>query len=202
MYWLLYLDLVETYFLFSRAVQTNDLDLFIYALFRMHDIFMATGHNKITRHMIRYVLKLLNIDLTHPGARSLLVNGALSIKCTTKPFTRCKVDLTLESTINVDAASHSTGITAFTQSQEARHHKIVTQSARSVITGELFDMANLKKNEDSSQELSKHLIKRDNDDLNKVKNHMEETLNPFDGRSQDTNSLLSNYQEGCLDLMM
>ncbi len=77
MYMLLYLDLVETYFLFSRAVQTNDLDLFIYALFRMRDIFMATGHNKIIRYMILYVLKLLNIDLTHPGVQSLLVNGAL-----------------------------------------------------------------------------------------------------------------------------
>ncbi len=95
----------------------------------MCDIFMATGHNKITRHMILYVLKLLNIDLTHPGARSLLVNEALSIKCTTKSFTRCVVDLTLESTINADTASHSTGITAFTQSEEARHHKMVTQSA-------------------------------------------------------------------------
>ncbi len=86
---------VLTYLLFSGTVQTNDLDLFIYASFRMCDIFIATGHNKITRCMILYVLKLLNIDLTHPGARSLLVNGALSIKCTTKPFTRCAVDLTL-----------------------------------------------------------------------------------------------------------
>ncbi len=111
----------------------------------------------------------------------------LPIKCTTKPFTRCDVDLTLKSTINADADSHSTGITAFTQSEETRHHKIVTQSARSVITGELFDMVNLMKNKDSSLELSKHLIKRDNEDLDKVKNHMEETLNPFDSRSQDIN---------------
>ncbi len=66
------------------------------------------------------------------------------------------MDLTLESTINTDATSHSTGITAFTQSEEARYHKMVTQSAQSVISGELFDMADLKKNEDSSQELSKH----------------------------------------------
>ncbi len=111
----------------------------------------------------------------------------LSIKCTTKPFTRYAVDLTLESTINADATSRSTGITAFIQSEEARHHKMVTQSARSVFIEELFDMADLKKNEDSSQEISKHLIKRDNEDLDKVKNHMEETLNLFDGRSQDTN---------------
>ncbi len=64
---------------------------------------------------------------------------------------------------------------------------MVTQSARSVITGELCDMADLNKNENSSQELSKHLIKRDNKDLDKVKNHMEKTLNLFDCRSQDTN---------------
>ncbi len=72
MYWLLYLDLVETYLLFSRAVQTNDLDLFVYALFRMRDIFMATGHNKIIRYMILYLLKLLNIDLTHTSEWSSL----------------------------------------------------------------------------------------------------------------------------------
>ncbi len=77
MHLLLYLDLVVTYFPLSKAVEKNYLDLFIYALFRKHDILIATGHNKITRHMILYVLKLLNIDLTHPGARSLLVNGAL-----------------------------------------------------------------------------------------------------------------------------
>ncbi len=112
---------------------------------------------------------------------------ALSIKCTSKSFTRYAVDLTLEYTINADATSRYTGITAFTQSEEARHHNMVIQSARSVITGELFDMADLKKNEDSSQELSKHLIKRDNEYLDKVKNHMEETLNIFDSRSQDTN---------------
>ncbi len=186
-YWLLYLDLVETYLLFSRAVRTNDLDLFIYALLGMCDIFLATGHNNIARYMILYMLKLLNIDLTHSGARSLLVHEALSIKCTTKPFNRCAVDITLEFTINADAASRSTRITTFTQSEEARHCMMVTQSALSVITGELFDMADLKKNEDSSQELSKHLIKKDNEDLYKVKNHMEGTLNPFDGRSQDTN---------------
>ncbi len=80
--------------------------------------------------MILYVLKLLNIDLTHPGAWTLPVNGALSIKCTNKPFTRCAVDLTLESIINADAASRSTGITAFTQSEEPKHCWMVTQSAQ------------------------------------------------------------------------
>ncbi len=56
-YWLLYIDLVETYLLFSMAVRTNDLDLFIYALFRMCEIFMATGNNNYTLYMILYVLK-------------------------------------------------------------------------------------------------------------------------------------------------
>ncbi len=75
------------------------------------------------------------------------MNGALSIKCTNKSFTKCH--LTLESIIIVDAASCSTGITAFTQSEEARHCWMVIQSARSIITGDLFEMAGLKNNEDS-----------------------------------------------------
>ncbi len=43
----------------------------------MREIFMATGHNKIIRYMILYVLKLFNIDLTYPDTWFLLVNGAL-----------------------------------------------------------------------------------------------------------------------------
>ncbi len=89
MYLLLYIDLVATYLFFSRAVRTNNLDLFMYALFRLCDIFMATGHNIYTRYTLLYVHKLLDIDLTHLGVRTLLVNRALSIKQTNKPFTWC-----------------------------------------------------------------------------------------------------------------
>ena len=61
----------------------------------------------------------MNIDETHPGARTILKNGAFSIKRTTKPFIRNPVDLTLEQTVNANAASRMTGISAFTTSDQA-----------------------------------------------------------------------------------
>ncbi len=103
--------------------------------------------------MVRYHLNLLNIDYTHPGVHENLVAGALSIKRTKKPFTRNAVDLTLEQTVNADAASRLTGISAFTSSSEARKRWMVTHASRSAITGHLMEMA------DSSAELNGHRIK-------------------------------------------
>jgi hypothetical protein len=158
-YWVMYIDLVELYLLLSRAVRTNDLDLFIYALGEMCDIFHGTGHPNFARYMVLYLLKLLNIDLTHPGVRQILQAGAMSIRLTGKSFSRNAVDLTVEQTVNCTAASRLTGITAFTKSDDARQRYMVTHSARSDVVGNLFDMAGLKKKEDCTGELLNHQIK-------------------------------------------
>ena len=50
----------------------------------------------------------------------MLENGDLAVKMTTKFFARDPVDLTLEQTVNADAASRLTGIAAFSQSVGAR----------------------------------------------------------------------------------
>ena len=51
----------------------------------------------------------------------MLENGGSAVKRTTKIFfARAPVDLTLEQTVNADAASRLTGIAAFSQSVGAR----------------------------------------------------------------------------------
>ena len=70
--------------------------------------------------MVRYHLNLLNIEQSHPGVREMLLSGALSVRRTNKSFTRTPVDLTLEQTVNADAASRMTGISAFTININAR----------------------------------------------------------------------------------
>ena len=50
----------------------------------------------------------LNVDNTHPGVREVLEKGALTIRRTSKSFSRAAVDLTLEQTVNADAASRKT----------------------------------------------------------------------------------------------
>ena len=98
-----YIDLVELYLLFSPACHTNDLELFIYSLGKMCTVLFATNPPHYARWMVRYHLDLLNVDQSHLGVRQMLKTGALTIRRTSKPFSRSPVDLTLEQTVNADA---------------------------------------------------------------------------------------------------
>jgi len=186
-YWMVYIDLVELYLLFSRACRTNDLELYIYCLGRMCSIFSATSRPNYSRWMVRYHLNLLNIDTTHPGIRETLKNGGLSVRQTEKHFSRSPGDLTLEQTINADAASRLTGITAFSQLIGARKQWMVTRFMRSVIVGQLLELAGMKKKEDVTQELKPYRVERDNEDLQKIISGIEATLNPFEHSASSEN---------------
>ena len=89
------------------------------------------------------------------------------------------MDLTLEQTVNKDAASRQTGIAAFTQCVNARKRWTVTRSMRGSIVGCLLEMAGMTNQEGISQELKPYRIQRDNNDLQTVVKGLEEMLNPF-----------------------
>ena len=135
--------------------------------------------------MLLYYLNLLNIDFTHPGLRSMLVTGGLSVRRSSKTFARTPVDLTLEQTVNADAASCMTGIAAFSQLMEARRRLMITHSTRSAVIGHLLCLAGMKKDEDFTRELANHRIVRDNTDRKKIISCIQETMNPFDTNTQD-----------------
>ena len=122
-YWLGYVDLVDGYLLLSRACRTNDLDLFIYALDLITPVLFVTNKQNYARWMVhvRYLQNLLNIDNSHPGLGQILSKGALSVRRTKNSFARNPVNMTLEQTINADAASQLTGITAFHQNVAAKN---------------------------------------------------------------------------------
>ena len=149
-----YVKLVDIYHRFSRACRTNDLELFIYSLGEMCTLFFTTSRPNYARWMVRYYLNLLNVDQTHPGVKQILAGGALSIRPTNKTFSRTAVDLTLEQTINADAASRLTGIAAFSYSDPARRRQMLTRGARSGIVGGLFEKAGLKTAEDVSKSIN------------------------------------------------
>lgn len=186
-FWMLYIDLVENYQLLSRAIRTNDFDLYVYCLFEITDIYFAMNHPNYARYMLLYGLRLLNINSTHPGAKEMLEGGALSIRRSSKSFTRSAIDIALEQTVNANAASRKCGITALTSSEEGRHCWMLTQSARSEVIGNLLSMANLRKKEDCIQELTNNRIRRDNEDQKKVMWQINETMNPFSGDHEDQN---------------
>ncbi|MCG7875152.1 MAG: hypothetical protein N0C90_02335 [Candidatus Thiodiazotropha endolucinida] len=178
-FWMMYVDLVELYLLFARACHTNDLDLFTFCLSKMCSIFFATHRPNYARWMTKYHLDLVNIDETHPGARAMLEAGALSVRRTDKPFSRSPVDLTLEQTVNADAASRLTGITSFSRSVSARRRWMVTRSVRSELVGHLMDKSGLKPKAAVVQELKPSRIQRDNSDLKKIITGIGATMDPF-----------------------
>ena len=136
--------------------------------------------------MVRYQLNLLNIDESHPGAKSVLMSGGLSVRRSNKTFSRTPVDLTLEQTINADAASRSTGIVAFTNSQDARRRWLVTHAMRGAILSHLLKSAGLSRDEDAAKELTNHRIQRDNTDLEKIVKTIIDMRNPFHDKLQES----------------
>ena len=107
-FWMVYIDYVHQYHLLERAIRTNDIDLYIHALTAINDLFFATNHVNYSRWLTKFQLDLLNVEDSHPGLRYLLDQGVFTVRRTDKAFSRCPVDLTLEQTINADAASRLT----------------------------------------------------------------------------------------------
>ena len=189
-FWMIYIQAVHVYLLFHRACRTNDLDLFIYALGQMRYSFFAGSRPNYARWMVRYHMNLLNVDKTHPGVREVLQKGALSIRRTDKSFSRAAVDITLEQTVNADAASRKTGITAF-GTDGARQRWMVTRSVRSAIVGNLMTKAGLKPPDDAVKELMPHRIKVDTEDMNKIIDGIQSRMNPFNLEGDDNLYCLS-----------
>jgi hypothetical protein len=164
--------------MFSRSYY-NDADLFIYALGEMCPIFFAGNRHNYARWMVRYYLNLVNMENTHPGIRRILQNGALSVTRSSHSFSRTPVDITLEQTVNADAASRLTCIAAFGRSESARRRWMITMSVRSVTVGHLLTRCGLKSKEDISKSQRPYRVNKDNEDLQRLISGIQNTMNPF-----------------------
>lgn len=69
--------------------------------------------------------------------------GAVSIRRTQKSLSRTAVDLTLEQTVNKDAASRQGDIAAFILCVKVRKRWTLTRSFRGAVVGTVIEMAGL-----------------------------------------------------------
>ena len=60
-YWMTYCQIVDLIHLMQRAIKSNDIPLYSYALFEATPIFFTTNHHKYTRWMSLYALDWFNI---------------------------------------------------------------------------------------------------------------------------------------------
>ena len=154
----------------------------------------------------------MNRENSHPGISEYFDSGALSVRRTEKNYSRTAHDITLEQTVNRDAASRHTGIAAFTNSVSARKRWCITRAERSKVITLLCQKAGIEVRDSVAQELKSTQIKHDNEDRSKLINTIREMRNPFDPELRDdslyclttgaaladdiANELISSYEKG------
>lgn len=191
-YTMQYVSLVELYQLFERAIRLTDLELYIYAAYEMCSMFFTFNHQNYARWLSRHLDALMNIDTTHPGLIDEFESGAFCIRRTIKNFCRTPVDLTLEQTVNADAANKLGGIAAFTNKIGTRQRWSATHSNRAAIITQLLESLNLTKYADSTD--SEYNSKIFRKKLSKFSDELIKSMNPFDKNLK--NSTLFNLCTG------
>ena len=88
--------------------------------------------------------------------------------------------MTLEQTINRDAASQNTGISFLTDSISARQRWADFHFIRCSIISNVFDKLGMMNKEDISDKLKPYNIRKDNDCVNKLMDIIQANMNPFD----------------------
>ena len=112
--------MLHLYHEFFRSIRLGDLELYIYGLPRITNYFFIFNHPNYARWLVRYHDNLLKLSETHKDVYDEFKKGCFDIKRTKKDFSRLTTDLTLEQTVNADAANQKTGISYFTNSISAR----------------------------------------------------------------------------------
>ncbi|KAG5879421.1 hypothetical protein JTB14_026512 [Gonioctena quinquepunctata] len=110
------------------------------------------------RWCVEYYENLKNVDETHPGFEGDFKSGCFGIERTDKPFSRIPIDLTLEQTINADAAKRLSGIAHFTNSIAARQRWTKSHSIRAALISHVLDVCGLRYLQDVTADLQPNRI--------------------------------------------
>ena len=179
-FWVGYINLIHLYHEFIRSIREGDFELYVYCLPRIANMFFTFNQPNYARWTVRYHDNLLKLEETHPAVFQNFKRGLFSIKRTKKPFSRSPIDLTLEQTINADAASQKTGISYITNSLSARQRWTESHFLRTTIITDVMEDLSLTKKEDVTQDLQPSKIRKNNNYLTKIVEAIKETMNPFD----------------------
>lgn len=94
----------------------------------------------------------------------------------------------METTQNADAGNHMTGTTNIKKNEDAKQKWAITHGARTFINSHMYDLLNLRKNEDVTNDLHKNAINRFHGQTNKLFDTFSKYTNPF---SQDLEILVT-----------
>ena len=122
--------------------ETSEKDIWIctyIAYSKWRHYFFTFNHQKYSRWLTMYHEKLLKLKNSHPNIYKEFKNDCFSLNRTSKPFSKILIDLTLEQTINTDAACQRSGFISLNNSISAWQHWAQSHSIRTIILSKLFD---------------------------------------------------------------
>lgn len=186
-----YIQFINYYFIFERSIRTNNFDLYRYILTKINNLFFVFNHHNYCRWMAFYHDHLLKIDETHPGLKDHVMIG---VKRTEKPFSCIPFDLTLEETINADAARRMTGVMCLTNSISARMRWSLSHAIRTEIISHVFEESGLKKSNNMTNDLSNRRINLSIEQMKQFRDCLNTRINPFS--TQIRKDLLINISTG------
>ena len=117
-FWIGYMDLIWLIFTFIRAIKENNYNLHLANLYKLCPMFFAYNHQNYLRYIPAYLVAMINLPDTHPGAEDLICKKGFSASRSGVPLSRNPVDITIEQTINRHAKSHG-GIIGFSRNSAA-----------------------------------------------------------------------------------
>ena len=135
----------------------------------------------------------LELNETHSEVYNEFKQGWLAIRRNEKPLSSTAIDLTLEQTINAEAASQHLWILSITNSVSARRFWAESHYLRTSIVSTLLEHLGLTKKDDVSQHIKPNKIKKANASVRQVLHVLREMVNPFEMTGE---SLLFNIVTG------
>ncbi|KAK3084587.1 hypothetical protein FSP39_015968 [Pinctada imbricata] len=188
-FWMSFLDHARLVMLLLFSVKTCNFALYHKIMFEMADLFFAFGGHNYSRYLTWFGVFLNNIETSHPGAKPLLENGAISVARSIIPGNLSAVDKTMEETFMRSCKSkpgaNPVGITGLLTNYSAYQRWIRTASERSKYYEATLDMCGISDHSDESKagshrETSALEIKRGEAAVQRVMSAFEGFLNPFD----------------------
>jgi hypothetical protein len=190
-YWAIYIFLINRLHReLQRCVKTNNVSGYIDVFPQLLAVFFALNRPNYARWGTLFLEKLQNSD---PKLLEVLESGAFSIRRTRKDYSRSAVDLSLEQTVNRDAASQMKGIVAFRNSENAMRRWSLNLTQRAMAVTELRTFAGLEVGENATAQCRPYRIRKDNNQMSALSKTIDEFCNPF---REDAPTTLVNIATG------
>ena len=147
-FWLSYMDIIWLILSLIRATKENNFELHLTTLYELCPLFFTYNHHNYSHYIPAYLVTMLNLSDTHPGAEELLKSNGFSVSRSTVPLSRNPVDITIEQTINRRAKSNG-GLIGFSRNCAAYYRWCVTRHLRTKYVEATLNMADMASNETS-----------------------------------------------------